>query len=107
MADRGTLFLDEVGLLPLSLQAKLLKVLEDNSVRRLGATRSESVDVWIISATNEDLADAVRTRRFREDLYQRLAGITLTLPPLRERADDIELLAEYALARACAKYSVL
>lgn len=106
VANRGTLFLDEVGLLPLSLQAKLLRVLEDNSVRRLGSTRLEPVDVWIISATNEDLVEAVKTKRFREDLYHRLAGITLSLPPLRERVADIELLAEHALVAACAKYAV-
>ncbi|PYN49794.1 MAG: hypothetical protein DMD95_00220 [Candidatus Rokuibacteriota bacterium] len=106
VAHRGTLFLDEVGLLPLSLQAKLLKVLEDDSVRRLGSTRSEPVDVWVISATNEDLPGAVRSKRFREDLYHRLAVITLSLPTLRERGDDIDLLAEHARARACAKYSV-
>ncbi len=105
VAHRGTLFLDEVGLLPLSLQAKLLKVLEDASVRRLGSTRSEPVDVCIVSATNEDLAAAVRNRRFREDLYHRLTVITLALPPLRERGDDIDLLAESALDRSCAKYS--
>jgi transcriptional regulator with AAA-type ATPase domain/TolB-like protein/tetratricopeptide (TPR) repeat protein len=106
VAHRGTLFLDEVGLLPLSLQAKLLRVLEDGHVRRLGATRSEPVDVWLISATNEDLLAAVRARRFREDLYHRLAAITLPLPPLRDLGDDLDLLAAHALARACAKYSV-
>src|SRR2546422_9531928 len=106
VAHRGTLFLDEVGLLPLSLQAKLLKVLEDEGVRRLGSTRSEPIDLWIISATNEDLRAAVQARRFREDLYHPLAGITLWLPPLRDRAEDIDLLAAHALERACAKYSV-
>lgn len=106
VAHRGTLFLDEVGLLPLPLQAKLLKVLEDGSVRRLGSTRSELVDVWIISATNEDLPASVHAKHFREDLYHRLAMITLALPPLRELEDDIDLLAEHALARACEKYSV-
>jgi transcriptional regulator with AAA-type ATPase domain/TolB-like protein len=105
VAHRGTLFLDEIALLPLSLQAKLLKVLEDSSVRRLGSTRSEPADISIISATNEDLTASIRNRRFREDLYHRLAVITLALPPLRERGDDIDLLAEEALARSCAKYS--
>src|SRR5499425_3682211 len=84
-AHRGTIFLDEVGLLPEALQAKLLKVLEDRVVRRLGATRDEPVDVWIVTATNEDLAAAVQHRRFREDLYHRLAVLTVALPPLRER----------------------
>ena len=105
VAHRGTLFLDEVGLLPLSLQAKLLKVIEDGVVRRLGSTRSEPADICIVSATNEDLAASVRNRRFREDLYHRLAVITLALPPLRERGDDIVVLAEQALARTCARYS--
>ncbi len=105
VAHRGTLFLDEVGLLPLSLQAKLLTVLEDGSVRRLGATRSESVDTCVISATNEELPVAVRAKRFREDLYHRLAVITLALPPLRELGSDIDTLAAHALMRACAKYS--
>lgn len=106
VANRGTLFLDEVGLLPPALQAKLLKVLEDSSVRRLGSTRSEPIDVSIVSATNADLPALVRAHRFREDLYHRLAVITLWIPPLRERVDDIELLAEHAIAQACAKYAV-
>jgi DNA-binding NtrC family response regulator/tetratricopeptide (TPR) repeat protein len=105
-AHRGTLFLDEIGLLPPSVQAKLLTVLEDRAVRRLGATKREAVDVGIISATNMDLREAVRTRRFREDLYHRLAVITLDLPPLRDRGRDVLLLAERFLARACAEYAL-
>jgi DNA-binding NtrC family response regulator/tetratricopeptide (TPR) repeat protein len=105
-AHRGTIFLDEVGLLPEALQAKLLKVLEDRVVRRLGATRDEPVDVWIVTATNEDLATAVQQRRFREDLYHRLAVLTVALPPLRERVGDVIQLAEHFLARTCADYGV-
>src|SRR5262245_47377304 len=105
VAHRGTLFLDEVGLLPLTLQAKLLKVLEDRTVRRLGSTRSEPIDVNIVSATNEHPEVLVRARRFREDLYHRLAVVTLSLPPLRDRGDDIALLVEQALARECANRS--
>ena len=80
-AHRGTLFLDEVGLLPESVQAKLLTVLEDRAVRRLGSTQPEAVDVCVISATNANLHEAVRARRFRDDLYHRLAVITVDLPP--------------------------
>jgi transcriptional regulator with AAA-type ATPase domain/TolB-like protein/Tfp pilus assembly protein PilF len=104
VAHRGTLFLDEVALLPLTVQAKLLKVLEDRSVRRLGSTRSEPVDVFIVSATNENPEVLVRTRRLREDLYHRLAVVKLALPALRDRGEDIELLAEQALTRECANY---
>jgi DNA-binding NtrC family response regulator/tetratricopeptide (TPR) repeat protein len=103
-AHRGTLFLDEIGLLPLALQAKLLKVLEERSVRRLGSTRFEAADVRIVAASNEDLAAAIRARRFREDLYHRLAVVTLTLPPLRERGEDVLLLARHFLAHCCADY---
>jgi tetratricopeptide (TPR) repeat protein len=105
-AHRGTIFLDEVGLVPDALQAKLLKVLEERAVRRLGSTRSEPVDMWVIAATSEDLVEAVRARRFREDLYHRLAVVILTLPPLRERGDDIVRLAEYFLGRACRDYGL-
>src|SRR5437879_379193 len=105
-ANRGTIFLDEVGLLSEALQAKLLKVLEERSVRRLGATRDEPIDVWILTATNEDLRAAIQRRRFREDLYHRLAVLSLTLPPLRQRAGDVVTLAEHFLSRACADYGV-
>jgi transcriptional regulator with AAA-type ATPase domain/tetratricopeptide (TPR) repeat protein len=105
-AHRGTIFLDEVGLLPEGLQAKLLKVLEERTVRRLGATRSEPIDVWVVTATNEDLKGRIRERLFREDLYHRLAVLTVTLPPLRERGDDIATLAEHFLTRVCAEYGV-
>ncbi len=105
-AHRGTIFLDEVGLLPEGLQAKLLTVIEEHSVRRLGSTRSEPVDVWVLAATSEDLLTATRARRFREDLYHRLAVLTLWLPPLRERGQDILLLAEHFLARACTDYAL-
>ncbi|HEU4369878.1 MAG TPA: sigma 54-interacting transcriptional regulator [Methylomirabilota bacterium] len=105
-AHRGTIFLDEIGLLPEALQAKLLKVLEERTVRRLGATRDEPIDVWILTATNEDLRVAIRERRFREDLYHRLAVLTVALPPLRERGGDVLALAEHFLARVCADYGV-
>ena len=105
-ASGGTLFLDEIALLSDALQAKLLKVIEERTVRRLGSTRSEPVDAAIVAATNEDLAAAVRARRFREDLYHRLAVITLRLPPLRERPEDIALLAEHILAAVCRDYGM-
>jgi DNA-binding NtrC family response regulator/tetratricopeptide (TPR) repeat protein len=105
-AHHGTIFLDEIGLLPGALQAKLLKVLEEQAVRRLGSTTSEPVDVWILSATNADLRAAVSEHGFREDLYHRLAVLTITLPALRERGRDVLLLAERFLARACADYGL-
>src|SRR3989449_1648339 len=105
-ANRGTIFLDEVGLLSEGLQAKLLNVLEERTVRRLGSTRDEPIDVWILTASNEDLKAAIQGRRFREDLYHRLAVLTLTLPPLRQRGADILMLAEHYLGRACADYGV-
>lgn len=105
-AHHGTIFLDEVGLLPEALQAKLLTVLEERTVRRLGSTRSEPVDVWLLAATNEDLAKATRERRFREDLYHRLAVVIVSLPSLRERGPDTLLLAEHFLTRACADYGL-
>jgi len=103
-AHRGMLFLDEVGLLPDSVQAKLLTAIEERAVRRLGSTVSEATDTWLISASNTDLSAAVRARKFREDLYHRLAVVTIDLPPLRERGRDIVLLAERFLTRACLDY---
>jgi DNA-binding NtrC family response regulator/tetratricopeptide (TPR) repeat protein len=105
-AHGGTIFLDEIGLLPEGVQGKLLKVIEERTLRRLGSTRSEPVDVWIITASNEDLVSAIRQRRFREDLYHRLAVLTLHLPPLRERGEDVVRLADHFLARACAEYDL-
>ena len=105
-AHQGTLFLDEVALLPEALQAKLLTAIEDGTVRRLGSTRSEPVAVWIITASNQDLAEAVRARRFREDLYHRLAVVVLALPPLRALRGDILMLADHFLGRACRDYGL-
>jgi DNA-binding NtrC family response regulator/tetratricopeptide (TPR) repeat protein len=105
-AHGGTIFLDEIGLLPIALQAKLLKVIEEQQVRRLGGTRSDAIDVWVIAATSEDLDEAIRARRFREDLYHRLAVLTLRLPALRERGDDVVMLGEHFLARACDDYGL-
>ncbi len=105
-ANTGTLFLDEIGLLPTALQGKLLTVLEDRAVRRLGSTRAEAVDLALVAATSVDLTRAVKEGRFREDLYHRLAGIMLELPPLRARASDVLVLAEQFLARACADYGL-
>ncbi len=105
-AGGGTIFLDEIGLLPLALQAKLLKVIEERAVRRLGSTRSEPLDVAIVAATSEDLAAAAREGRFRADLYHRLAVVTLLLPPLRARGRDVLLLAEEFLGRVCEDYGL-
>jgi transcriptional regulator with AAA-type ATPase domain/tetratricopeptide (TPR) repeat protein len=105
-AHRGTIFLDEVGLLPETMQAKLLKVIEDQAVRRLGGTTSEPVDIAIISASNVDLALAATGRRFRQDLFHRLAVLTIELPPLRERGRDVVLLANHFLRRACTEYGL-
>jgi DNA-binding NtrC family response regulator len=103
-ASGGTIFLDEVGLLPRSLQGKLLKVVEERGVRRLGSTHTEMVDLWVLAATNIDLKAAARDGSFRQDLYHRLAAVTLMIPPLRARDGDILLLAEHFLARACTEY---
>jgi transcriptional regulator with AAA-type ATPase domain/tetratricopeptide (TPR) repeat protein len=105
-ASGGTIFLDEVGLLPLPLQAKLLKVIEERSVRRLGSTRSEPIDVSIVAATSEDLATAAQEGRFRADLYHRLAVVTFLLPPLRTRGRDVLVLAEEFLGRVCEDYGL-
>jgi len=96
-ADRGTLFLDEIGSMPLVLQAKLLRFLETRTFRRVGGTRELHVDLRIVSATNVDLKAAVAHKSFREDLFYRLEVITIPLPPLRARSEDIELLVEHFL----------
>ena len=101
MADGGTVFLDEIGDMSPGGQAKLLRVLEQRVITRVGGTQSIPVNVRIVAATNVNLADAVRHKRFREDLYYRLSVVTIDLPPLRSRAEDILLLADYFLNQFC------
>jgi len=98
-ADHGTLFLDEIGDMPLLTQVKLLRTLESNEVRRLGDNTTRVVDLRVIAATHRDLQSEVQAGRFREDLYYRLNVVQIDLPPLRERREDIGLLASYFLAR--------
>src|SRR5689334_7396717 len=106
VADGGTMFLDEVDHLASELQGKLLRALDQKSVRRLGATLSRTVDVRIVAATNADLAAAVQAGTFREDLYYRVNVVALELPPLRARGDDIMLLAEFFLRKFSAQYQL-
>jgi len=104
LADRGTIFLDEIGNVPLAQQAKLLRVLETGELQRVGSSRTRRVDVRVISATNSELDRAVAEGRFREDLFYRLNAVEIHLPPLRDRREDIPLLAAHFLARSGARY---
>ncbi|MEK6710555.1 MAG: sigma-54 dependent transcriptional regulator [Nitrospinota bacterium] len=98
-AQEGTIFLDEIGEISASLQVKLLRVLQDHEIRRVGGNQSIKVDVRVIAATNRDLAEAVRKKEFRDDFYYRLNVVTLHLPTLRDRPEDIPLLAQHFLAK--------
>jgi transcriptional regulator with PAS, ATPase and Fis domain len=106
MADGGTLFLDEIGTLGLALQSKLLRVLEQHAVQRLGAKAPRKIDFRLITATNENLEQAVQAGRFREDLYYRINVVPIALPPLRERQGDIALLVDHFLRFYCAANSM-
>jgi DNA-binding NtrC family response regulator len=103
-ANKGTLFLDEIGNLSLSMQAKILSVLQNRSVTKLGTSRAVPIDIRLISATNKDLGAMIQQGLFREDLLYRINTITIKLPPLRERENDILLLADFYLRKYCAKY---
>ncbi|MFQ6617719.1 MAG: sigma-54 interaction domain-containing protein, partial [Fidelibacterota bacterium] len=98
-ANNGTIFLDEVGDLNIDLQAKILRVLQDKQIERIGGKRAIQLDLRFIAATNQDLEEKVKRKEFREDLYYRLNVITIKLPPLRERKEDIPLLVEHFLSK--------
>jgi len=106
IAEGGTLFLDEIGDMSLSMQSHLLRVLQDQTFYRVGGTQSVKTDVRFLAATNRDLKQAIKEGMFREDLYYRLEVISVTMPPLRERMDDVPELAQYFLARASGKLGI-
>ncbi len=101
IASGGTLFLDEIADLPLELQPKLLRVLQEGEIRKVGATRAEKINTRVVAAAGTDLQEAVRKNLFRRDLYYRLAVVDINLPPLRERTEDIVILAEHFLTKLC------
>jgi two-component system response regulator HupR/HoxA len=103
LADGGTLFLDEISNMPLEMQMKLLRVLQDGVIRKVGSATTLNVDVRIISASNKNLAEMVEKGRFRKDLFYRINAITVELPPLRERKEDIPLLVDYFFRRICSE----
>lgn len=100
MADKGTLFLDEIGDMPLNMQAKLLRVIEDGIVMPVGSNKAIVVDVRIIGATNHDLTKLVEEKKFRQDLYYRIKGVSVSIPPLRDRPEDIPEFIEYFIKEA-------
>lgn len=104
ICNGGTIFLDEIGEMPANLQAKLLQVLHDGSFSRLGSRASMNVDVRVIAATNVNIKEAIARKAFREDLYYRLNGFTLSIPPLRERRDEIAVLANYFMRKGARRY---
>jgi DNA-binding NtrC family response regulator len=99
VADNGTLFLDEIGELDVSLQAKLLRALQERQIRRVGGTKEIDIDVRVVTATNRDLLNMVEEKRFREDLYYRLNVLSIEIPPLRERSSDLKLLIDYFIKK--------
>ena len=103
IADKGTLFLDEIGDMPLNMQAKLLRVLEDGIITPVGSAKQIAVDVRVISATNHDLTDLIARKKFRQDLFFRIKGVSITLPALCDRADDIPEFVDYFLKEAAAE----
>jgi DNA-binding NtrC family response regulator len=105
-AEGGTIFLDEIGHVPLSLQAKFLKVVEEKTVRRVGATATRQIDVQVVAATSRDVEAAVQLGEFREDLYQRLSVAVIRVPPLRERGDDAVVLARTFIEQASRRYGM-
>ena len=106
LANDGTIFLDEIGDMPYSMQAKLLRVLQEREIERVGGHHSIPVDVRIIAATNKDLREGIKANHFREDLYYRLDVLSLTIPPLREMSSDIPLLVEGLIERICKKHHI-
>ena len=105
LAHNGTLFIDEVGEIPLSIQVKLLRALQEKTITRVGGTKTITCNFRLIAATNRSLVDEVAQGRFREDLYYRLNVIPIVLPPLRDRGQDIVMLARHMLARFVSKYN--